>query len=289
LGLFFLSRRNVQPWHAASGGAALALALMMRPTSALVLVAFGGLLLLRDRKLALYYGLGALPFVAFLAHYNWQHFGNPLSFGQLETGKLVASAKTGSSDLWQTPLWLGTAGLLFSPSRGLLTHTPIAIVGLWGLVKALTARVPTSADAPTLERDAFFRATALAFVGLFVMGAKWFDWWGGWSFGYRQIVDTIPLLAILSVAGLPSFRGGLWRGVLGLACAWSIYVQVLGSFAYSVATWNALDGRDIDQPQFRQRLWSVEDSQLRYLATHFVEARDQKEAELVRWLQYPQY
>ena len=39
---------------------------------------------------------------------------------------------------------------------------------------------------------------ALGAVAPYLMSCKWFDWWGGWCFGHRPIVDISVLLAFAS-------------------------------------------------------------------------------------------
>ena len=51
-------------------------------------------------------------------------------------------------------------------------------------------------------RDPRFRALIplpLGTVLLILVAGKWFDWWGGLTWGYRPIVDAAPFLALLIV------------------------------------------------------------------------------------------
>ena len=106
-----------------------------------------------------------------------------------------------------------------------------------------------------------------------------------------------------------------------LLLSWSIFVQVIGAFAYNVIGWNNKSAGyelklpdqpdpivvpdkdqkdsliktrraelvrqiylDIDNPRHRQRLWSIKDSQILYYLTNFAEARQTKHALMASWL-----
>jgi len=181
----------------------------------------------------------------------------------------MARYKTGSDQLWQTPLWLGAAGLLASPSRGLLIYSPFLAAAFAGAVAAW--------------RDPRWRALRFLTVAvplLWLPGFLWFDWWGGFAYGYRPILDSVPLLALLYLPVLaPILERRAWRAVFVAALAWSVFVQALGAFAYSPAGWNAKLGdqaASIDLPAYRSRLWSFSDWQIGYLITHFRRARSER-------------
>jgi hypothetical protein len=229
-------------------------------------------LLLSDRRALAAYLLAALPLAAATFAYNAYYFGSPLDFGQLASGARVAKFKTGSADLWQTPLWLGAAGALLSPSRGLLIYSPV-----------LAAAFAGAALAWRDSRYRLLRPFTLAVLALWVPAFLWFDWWGGWTYGYRSILDSVPLLAVLCV---PVLAGVLarpaWRTVFAVSLVWSVFVQVLGAFAYSPWGWNSkiVDAKgtraNVDLPAYRHRLWSFRDWQIGYLIAHFQQARGER-------------
>lgn len=251
------------PGAATWAGLALGAATWMRPTSAVVVLAVAAWLAwARRRALWPFLVAAAVPLVL-LAAYQWRYLGAPWETGQEARASSVALHKTGVGDPWQTPLALGAAGLLFSPSRGLFVFSPLFALALPGAFIAF--RQP---------RFAVLRPLALAALSLTVVACKWFDWWGGWTYGYRPLVDLTPLLALLALPTLDALFARRWRvavaaGLLG----WSVAVQALGAYCYDTDGWNARQGRDIDRPQFRARLWSVADSQILYYATHARAAR----------------
>lgn len=295
--VFHLTRPRLSLAHAAMLGATLGLATLCRPTSALVVVAVAAWLTLRDRRSLIAYLVAGLPFALFLAGYNYSLFGSPFAFGQSLLGQL-AMAKTGQSSVWRSSPWEGLAGVLVSPSRGLFVYSPVLLFSLWGAVRAW-------------RDDKFSSLRPLTTAVLAIVGTEsfHFDWWGGWSFGYRHLVDLSPLLAIFlcPIAGR-LFEPGWPRRVFASATAWSVAVQFLGAWAYDQTGWNnrvayrvttprgtsqicwpdsmelALlslepDARiekvelTVDLPANHARLWSISDSPLVYYATRFRESR----------------
>ncbi len=300
-GAFFLlgnvDRRSV----AALSGLALGAATACRATGAVMLVAAFAHLFVYHRKSALAFFLGSLPVPFLIAVYNWYYFGSPLVFAQELVGHVIAQEKTGSPALWQTPLLTGVTGLLTSPSRGLLVFSPVLLPAFYGAYRA--------------SRDPAYRAfrplIASALVTM-VLQCKWFDWWGGWAYGYRPWLDAVPYLTLLLLPALDAVVATTARRALfGAAFAWSVFVQAVGALTYD-RMWNMrtlfvvrvpdqakpiglptesearnLAERrngiylgpttcDIDYPFCRHRLWSLDDNMIWYHVTHFREARGRR-------------
>lgn len=274
--LFFLSLgawclvRGGSPWsRGAAAGLAFAVAAACRPTAGIVALVAASALSLADRRSFAAFLVGALPVGVSMLGYNLYYFGSALEFGQLAPGaEEVARIKTGSSELWQTPLWLGAAGLLLSPSRGLLVYTPFLAAAFAGAVLAWRD-----------EKYASLRFLTVAVPALWLPAFAWFDWWGGWTYGYRPIVDSVPLIAMLCVPAIDRiFSNPAWKAAFVAAVAWSAFVQVLGVLAYTPWQWNARalasgSVANVDFPRHRHRLWSMRDSQIAYLIGNFAAAR----------------
>jgi hypothetical protein len=278
-------------------GFGFAMAMLCRPTAALVFASVGAYLLLFDRRRVLRFGMGALPVVILLASYHQYSFGAPWVFGEMGIQAKVAMTKTGVPDPWQTPLHVGLAGLLISPARGLFVYSPIALFSVWGGWRAF--------------RDPFWKDLRPLVVGVVLqvlLAAKWFDWWGGWCFGYRVIVDIAILLGFLAFPIVAAVKLRPWRSALFAALlTYSVGVQVIGASVFDVEGWNARiawqvmprdqanwivfedkpsaerfareqDGAirsvvlNIDKPEYRGRLWSLGDSPLIYYLGHFSQA-----------------
>ena len=241
-------------------GLFLGLAVVARPSNLVIALAFTAYVWLHHRKnFAAFIGLAAIPAIA-QASYNWFYFGSPLLFGQtvlnsfLHThAKIMTAWACPNCASWDTsPKAVVTAffGLLVSPSRGIFIFSPILLLGLWGLV-ASTRR----------HGDPLSRWSAAVFFGVVLLHAFRHDWWGGWSFGYRFTMDTVPLL-ILGMAPLWNQlkTNRVLISLTSVLLAFSLVVQVIGAFSYNLVGWNA----NPDVNSHPGRLWSVTDSQLVY-------------------------
>lgn len=315
-GTFFLLRENRRasaPWV----GFAYAMAFACRPTAAMALAAAAVYYLIRDRRALLFLLLGCAPIVALLGAYNLHYFGKLLFFGQLrhDTGLPLAVAAAHAApvsghnyDVFGNSLLSGLAGILVSPSRGLLIFSPAMAFTFWGMVRAW--RDP---------RFSALRPVSLAAVAMSLLVARWYGWWGGWSYGYRLLVDSVTLLAFLAipVAELIRERRRLLVG-FAVVWVWGFAVQVVGAFAYDVVGWNdrkmfqvdvegrppewytdqaearrqAWKGRgtvtevsgDVNSAKGKRRLWQVGDSQIFYYLGHFSEARALKQVTIDEFL-----
>ncbi len=254
--------RTERPWlRGAAAGLAFSAAAACRPTAAIVALVAAAYLLLSERRAAIAYLAAAAPALLGVLAYNQYYFGAPYEFGQFAAGAAIAASKTGSSELWQTPWHVGAAGLLLSPSRGLLVYSPFFAAAFVGAVLVWRD--------PKYER---LRFLAVAVPLLWLPAFLWFDWWGGWTYGYRPIVDSTPLLALLCVPAIDRLATrAVWGAAFVAAAIWSLFVQLLGVAAYQPEEWNARTFADtstaanIDLPQYRSRLWSLTDWQIGYL------------------------
>jgi hypothetical protein len=258
-------------------GLALGVAGACRPASFVVLPVVAVFLFVRDRRFAIALAAGALAPVALALSYNAVAFGSPFAFGQVLTQQ-----QTGRST-FALP-FEGMLGVLISPGRGLLVFSPVMGFALWGIVTAWRQRGE--------PRWTPIRILACAAGAIVLVETSHFDWWGGWTFGYRKIVDTMPFV----VLGLVPFLSDLARRSkkaigFAVAFAWSVAVQVLGVTAYDVDGWNArkVDGvfHDIDRPQYHDRLWSIIDSPIGYYATHWKRARAHRKRAIDIWIADP--
>jgi hypothetical protein len=313
MGIYFLVRlgRAKGNWKwAGACGLALSAAVACRPTSVVVAAAVAVYLAFADRKAMVAYIAACLPIAVLLGAYNAYYLGSPFEFGQSQAGHDVAVGKTGSPELWQTPLWLGAAGLLVSPSRGLLVYSPFLAFAAGGIVLAWRRR-----------ELAFLRPLIISLAALLGIAFKWFDWWGGWCYGYRPIVDAMPIFALLLIPVIGWIcRKKAVMAVFAVLLAWSVAVQAVGAFAYDLTGWNNRSlgwevdllnqetpvfvetieevnrvaatqptrgyrqkGMDIDMPEYRCRLWSLSDNPLLYYLVNFRQARETKHEQMDSW------
>src|SRR5262245_15108040 len=231
-------------------GLAVGVMLASRPTTAAVAAALLGFSLARDRRRGLWAVAGFLAIGVPVALHNlWQ-------FGSLQGGyaKLHATHATyhGVAGAWAGSVVPGLAGLLVSPSRGLLVYSPVLLFALAGLVLALGDR-----QRPILRWLAGAAGATVLMLGGFSV------WWGGHSFGPRLLADVLPLLALLLLPVWPRLGGSrpLRASFAALAAA-SVAVQVVGAFYYPSARaldWNT-SPRDVDEAH--DRLWEWRDPQI---------------------------
>jgi hypothetical protein len=259
LGLHFVLRLCVESGAAAGGAsdpaaagvaphaaaaAALSAAVFCRPTAALPAAALGTFVALRSgsdvRGVAAFCATAAAGASLFVAHNRALVGGSGLWGGQGVVGGLVATEKTGDARLWATPLWEGAAGLLVSPGRGLFFHSPVLLFAAAAaprqIARGWAARLEEGGCAWTLPVGA-------AVAAMWSCAFKWFDWWGGWTFSYRPLVDSVPLLLLLLAASLRergfARRSRAWRAGFALSLLASAAVQLAGARGYSPHGWHA--------------------------------------------------
>lgn len=143
----------------------------------------------------------------------------------------------------------GLAGILLSPSRGLLIFTPLFLFGLMELVYEIRHR--------NFNRIEPYLAIS-ALVYLIVYG-RWTTWWAGHSFGYRYLTELIPLLVLFTLLAWERTLKHSRIGVISffMLAAVSIYVNALGGLLYPCGfNETLLDFIDVDS------LWQVSGSEI---------------------------
>ena len=152
----------------------------------------------------------ALPLAALL-------FYNLYVIGHLAGGYVLAKVPDG----FFHPGLSGMAGLLVSPTRGLLIFSPFLVFIPVGLVQRL--RAPGSRGLAV--------ALSFAVAGQFLLYSQ-ADWRAGVSWGPRWLTDVLPIL-VWMLAPVPLVLRPLARGLLILAMAASVGVQTIGAFWYT--------------------------------------------------------
>ena len=256
------SRKSV---HACLAGLLLGLAVMVRPQMAVFLAASFVAALFAGVRFALWIAIGALPPIGFILGYNSWYFDSPFTFAQTLRSVDVALYKTGSPSLLSSNPMEALAGLLISPSRGLIVFSPVLALGAMGVASWLLGRV-----APGPKRRHFLVGLATGALLLLLTQVFWFDWWGGYTVSYRPIVETTPVLALGLAYWLarPSFRKLKYALVLPLVL-WSLLVSLLTVTHPGVVMWN--EERDVDHHP--ERLFELRGS----LIQRILEARPEDE------------
>jgi hypothetical protein len=153
------------------------LAVLAKPTGIILAPALSGYLLLKKTpaRLALAPALGGgLGLLLYFA-YNFFRFANPLTFGQPWVFSFSALPE-------------GIAGLLFSPGRGIIWYSPVVLLAVPAFRKAWKAK-PVEA-----------LLIASLFLGFLGLHSLYQNWQGGWSWGPRYLLPTLP--GIMAILGL---------------------------------------------------------------------------------------
>lgn len=152
----------------------------------------------------------AAPIVAMgvsLMAFNLSRYGDPLNTGYLPQETFSA--------VW----WQGIAGQLFSPGRGLLLYNPILLLTFLGI-------------RPFWRRHKLEATGVLAVILIhLLLYGKWFMWHGGFAWGARFMVATLPFLVILVAPALEKLFSGqnrLLKTGFGLLWGVSIITQIPG-------------------------------------------------------------
>jgi hypothetical protein len=169
---------------------------------------------------------GAAVPVALLGIYNVACFGSPLALSTAHEayGSFAALVRHGLFGIsW--PTLGGLAGLLFSPSRGLLIWAPLVALAVTGALAR--PRWPDGLDA----RVALIGAP----LALLVVMSGYPNWHGGWFPGPRYLLPVLPLLLALAARGAENALKRPWGRALvalGALWGWAMLWPVAASFPF---------------------------------------------------------
>jgi hypothetical protein len=136
---------------------------------------------------------------------NWLRWGSPFDAGRHR-----------DAETFSTPIWIGVAGLLASPGKGLWVYAPVMVLPLV-FIRSLWRRG---------KAEVLLALTITAiYLGLY---GCWYDWPGGLAWGPRFLVALIPpWLALLGRAFLEG--SGRWaRATVGAVLPIGLAVQAVG-------------------------------------------------------------
>ena len=247
--LWILVREDAGPGRLGLAGLALGLMVASRPSTAPVAAALTIPALRRWRAggWVLAVALGAV--VAAVSAYNWSAFGS-LQGGYAEMHR--AHQWHGAGGTWSLGLPVGLAGLLVSPSRGLLVYSPVLVAAFLGL-----ARGSARPEGTPVRYLALAVAASLLTIGTYAI------WWGGHCFGPRYLADILPALTLGIVPAWPAvWRPGVRRWLFGAAFAASVLVEIVGALSFPAprhVEWN-MTPKDVDWAP--ERLWDWRDPQI---------------------------
>ena len=146
-------------------------------------------------------------------------------------------------------------GHLISPNRGLFVFTPIFLLSLYGLYRALRFK--------SRERR-FYGLLGAMILAHWITISLFPHWWGGHSYGPRLFSPMLPAFVLLLVPALEGLDGmtgtrrlRIWS-LAGLLLASSLFVQYQGASERGVLEWNFTP--DVDSNP--ERVWDWSDMQI---------------------------
>ncbi len=218
LALFLALRSRPLP---AWAGVAAGFAFACRPTALVGAAAIGAALLATERRSAVRYAAALGAVLAVVAGAQLAFYGHPLgAYGAMNTSHRMFNADFAS----------GFAGVLASPSRGLLVFCPWVLLLPLGLARRKES--PAGLFAWTLA--------SLGVAGAVVfLAASHVKWWGGWSLGPRLTTEAAPFLALAAIPLMRSAGRPLRAAFLALV-AFAAVTQFLLTYTESVRGWDPL-------------------------------------------------
>jgi hypothetical protein len=212
----------------------LALMCVNRPANAMLAIPIYLWVLLRRTRSFPAMVLASLPPLAFLAWYSLEYWGSLLSLGQGQGSKFTGN-----------PL-VGIPGLLLSPARGLLIHSPVFVFPLAYIFTTVIRR----------GGDSLHRWLTGGMAVSVLCYSWWERWSGGHCFGYRYLSEMIPILILFTAAGWDRLvaRSRLTRALFVTTLALSAYANFLGAVAYPTDFNTSPDNVDFHE----RRLWSAD-------------------------------
>jgi hypothetical protein len=142
------------------------------------------------------------------------------------------------------------AGLLISPSRGLLIFMPWVVFALWGMARAWRE-----------NEFGWERYLILGMAIVYIMHVRMGSWWAGWCFGPRYLTDFLPLLVFFILPVWSAIRAGtMLRVAFGVAVAVAFWVQIVGACYYHPRGRGNWDSFPISVDLDRKRLWDWQDT-----------------------------
>jgi hypothetical protein len=230
----------------------------MRPRPLLLGTLLGGLYLVRPT-----YSLAIAAVLGLLATWRWWRtlaFTVPV-IGVWFLALVLFSRAYYGSDLppYYSPGrltfangWTPFLGNLVSPARGLFVYVPATLFVLLAVLVAWRA-VPQKRV--TLVAIAAISAHLVATSGIG-------HWWGGWSFGPRLMLGTLPWFVLLAVQALAAWETLPGRRRVLAMCAAAALVGVLinvpAACSYRAERWNGVPTNIDEHPE---RLWDWRDPQ----------------------------
>jgi hypothetical protein len=146
--------------------------------------------------------------------------------------------------------WIGgLSGILFSPGRGLLVYTPVALFALFAFSRG--SRAARAAHLPLFAISVTFIAGSCLIV------AAWPKWWGGYCWGPRMLSEILPPVMALIALGAPVFHRASIRRIFAATALYGCAIQAIGVYFYPNGHW---DNTPVPVDSAPGRLWNWKDN-----------------------------
>jgi len=238
---------RLNPARIFAGGLALGLAVLSRYQLAATLPGVAIVLLVlwwrTPARLVAFAAGGGLTAATLLLH-NRIMTGSALDTGYVVYPWAVFGAPFGTT----------LVALMANPSHGLFLHSPWLLFMVPGLMRLVRECRRPAQVAP------LWWVVGLAPWPLVAMYANYTGWFGGWSWGYRFLLDLLPEFALLAALGMHQlWARRAWRWIACALVAIGIAIQAIGALAWDME-WHAKHDRGTMPHQ--DWLWQVRHSQV---------------------------
>jgi hypothetical protein len=241
IGIWFLLRGSrLGAASVAPGAFFFSAATVARTNDGIAALVFSLFVMLRYRAAIWRWILWSLPPALFFFTYNAIYNGSPFVFGYQD----------GIAQYLRSPQPEAIAGLVISPSRGLLIYSPFLIfapIGIW------VARRDSN-------RQFYLFCAIASLLGVLLL-SMWEDWGGGWGYGTRMMTDLVPYLMLLLI---PVFRQmqPVWRTAFFVMAGYAIII-------HSFALWDYGERWHWHWENYRYDVWDWRDNEPLFYVKEF--------------------
>jgi hypothetical protein len=225
------------------GAIPIAFAYATRPDSALFVALFAMVVLITSKRRAAFVLVGLAAAGVFVW---WSRATFGTAFPPYYSGLQATEFK-----LYPDAL----AGVLVSPSRGVLVYSPIVLLAIPGALATIRR--------PLAGRGLYAMSSAVV-VGYWLMLGALPWWWGGFSVGPRYFTPILPFIVVLlvpAIAWVSRLRPAPQRAAvaaIAVAMLWSTYVEFRLGLSSGPYEWNYEPNVNLHPEQ----LWNWRDMQI---------------------------
>ncbi len=180
----------------------------------------------------LYSAIVLLPILYFFIDYSLYHYQQPIAFtnrynlkvldiqgikfDQLSNDLFSQKPYANRFDISKFPR--GIYALLISHDRGLFFYSPIYLLAIAGLIYSI------------VKKQIAWEIILLTFLANILIYGIFDDPWGGWGFGPRYLIPTLPLIALLAARAFDYLREfNFAKQVLTFLILYSLATSLLGA------------------------------------------------------------